>query len=240
MSSIAPKEEKVDQVQIVNVKLASTTPTKAQKEKIKYKETVLQVDANLSKTSSIAAEIEKQSTLKIVTDVSPTKQKSKRSDVRDISSSSKDSSESDSKSEKKKKKKKHQSKEEELVYKDEKSVKSAVEEEDDYMELYVQKELREKFEPLQIKLTEQTDLNEVLLGQVDELKTQITLADSNFRGVVRALLARQGIAAKEISELSILQEFRRLKEREEKTKAKLKQDAESLSPKNKNCDELVS
>ena len=238
MSSIAPKEEKVDQVQIVNVKLASTTPTKAQKEKIKYKETVLQVDANLSKTSSIAAEIEKQSTLKIVTDVSPTKQKSKRSDVRDISSSSKDSSESDSKSEKKKKK--HQSKEEELVYKDEKSVKSAVEEEDDYMELYVQKELREKFEPLQIKLTEQTDLNEVLLGQVDELKTQITLADSNFRGVVRALLARQGIAAKEISELSILQEFRRLKEREEKTKAKLKQDAESLSPKNKNCDELVS
>ena len=49
--------------------------------------------------------------------------------------------------------------------------------------------------------------------------------------MVKVLLGRHGIAIKEVNEFNILQEYKRLKEKEEETKIKLKRDAVSISSK---------
>ena len=49
--------------------------------------------------------------------------------------------------------------------------------------------------------------------------------------MVKVLLGRHGIAIKEVNEFNILQEYKRLKEKEEETKIKLKKDAVSISSK---------
>ena len=106
----------------------------------------------------------------------------------------------------------------------------AEEEEEDYMELYVQKELKDKIEPLQELFKAKQEESKTLVDKVEQLNSQIVTVDKHYNGIVKAILSRHGIVLHEINEFNILQEYKRVMEKEEKAKERLKRDHHSLSP----------
>ena len=63
-------------------------------------------------------------------------------------------------------------------------------EEDNYMELHVEKELKDKIEPLIKQLAEHKEGHEQLFLRVNELETMIQRVDRHYNGVSRALLTK--------------------------------------------------
>ena len=70
---------------------------------------------------------------------------------------------------------------------------SEEEEQEDYMELFVAKELKDKIEPILEQLTERKDEFQRLDGQVAELDTEIKRVDFHYNDVAKAMLTKQGI-----------------------------------------------
>ena len=100
--------------------------------------------------------------------------------------------------------------------------KESTETEDNYMELHVQKELKEKIEPLTEQLVKRKEEHEKQVEKVKELEKSLSLVSAHFNGVARALLSKQGIVLNEINEYSILKEFARIAEKENIAKKKMK------------------
>ena len=90
------------------------------------------------------------------------------------------------------------------------------------MELYVEKELKEKIEPLATQLSERQKEIERLIEQVQTMEGQVSRIDKHYDGVSRAILAKQGVVLKNIDEYHILKEYQRLKEKEIMSKRLLK------------------
>ena len=110
------------------------------------------------------------------------------------------------------------------------------------MELYVQKELKDRCEPLEEQMIKQQEITKELKEKVSEQQTQISTIDKHYNGVSKALLSRHGIILTEISEFNILKELRRQKEKEDNAKARIKREKiTSLSPENTQhrCTEYV-
>ena len=76
---------------------------------------------------------------------------------------------------------------------DESKKASSEEEQEDYMELFVAKELKDKIEPILEQLTERKDEFQRLDGQVAELDTNIKRVDLHYNDVAKAMLTKQGI-----------------------------------------------
>ena len=95
-------------------------------------------------------------------------------------------------------------------------------EEDNYMELYVAKELKDKFEPLESSLKERMEEIEKLVERVGGLDKQVKHIDEHYDGVSRAILSKQGVMLKDIDEYHILKEYARIAEKEAILKQELK------------------
>lgn len=104
-------------------------------------------------------------------------------------------------------------------------------EEDNYMELYVEKELKDKIEPLQELLEKRKEDIKVLNEKINELDGHIRRVDRHHNGVQKAMLAKQGIILREITELTVLREYRRIAEKEHALRKKMRmQKTSSISP----------
>lgn len=103
-------------------------------------------------------------------------------------------------------------------------------EQEDYMELYVAKELKDKIEPIEESLIERKEEFDKLFKQVSDLEIQIQTVDRHYNGVSRAMLTKQGIMLQEVDELNILKEYGRIAEKEARRKERLKREQSSISP----------
>ena len=83
------------------------------------------------------------------------------------------------------------------------------------MELYVQKELKDKFEPIDEELKEHKAEFKLLSTKVGEIADTLTLVDNHYNGVIKAILARHGLILKEINEQTILQAFNLISRKEQ-------------------------
>ena len=101
----------------------------------------------------------------------------------------------------------------------ESSKEDASEEEDNYMELFVKQELKDKLDPLEEKFKESNQALENMTTQtktrIDALEERIAQCNTKYDGSIRAMLSKQGVKLTEINEYNILREFMRLAEREE-------------------------
>ena len=104
----------------------------------------------------------------------------------------------------------------------EKSVSKETSEQDNYMELFVQKEIKDKFDPLQEQQKEQTEGLEKANKQISELHARLKELDDHYDGISRALLTKQGVKLNEISEYNILKAFMRLAEKEHELRESLR------------------
>ena len=102
--------------------------------------------------------------------------------------------------------------------------------EEDYMELYVAKELKDKLTPIEENLTERKEEFDRLEAIVKELREQIRSVDKHYNDVAKAMLSKQGIMLTEINEYNILREFQRITHKEEKAKRRAKREQSSISP----------
>ena len=100
------------------------------------------------------------------------------------------------------------------------------------MELYVQKELKDKLGPLDEALTEQKELNETIQTKADKLEAEIERVDKHYNDVIRAILTKQGVVLQEINEYNILKEYNRMAYKESKLKERMRmrRDQSSISP----------
>ena len=100
------------------------------------------------------------------------------------------------------------------------------------MELYVQKELKDKLGPLEEALTEQKELNETIQTKADALEAEIARVDKHYNDVIRAILTKQGVVLQEINEYNILKEYNRMAYKESKLKERMRmrRDQSSISP----------
>lgn len=80
-------------------------------------------------------------------------------------------------------------------------------EEDNYMELYVEKELKDKFDPLSELLEKRKEDIKQLSERLNTLDGHIRRVDKHYNGVSNAMLVKQGIMLKEINEYTVLKEF---------------------------------
>ena len=102
------------------------------------------------------------------------------------------------------------------------------------MELYVEKELKDKFEPLKELLDKQKVEISSLSDRIDTLDGHIRRVDKHYNGVSKAMLVKQGIILKEINELSILKEYKRMSEKSKLAIRRLKmRNTSSMSPSNR-------
>lgn len=117
-----------------------------------------------------------------------------------------------------------------------KKASSEEEEQEDYMELFVAKELKDKIEPILEQLTERKDEFQRLDGQVAELDTNIKRVDLHYNDVAKAMLTKQGIMLDEVTPQNILREYKRISEKESKAKFRIKRDQSSVSPSGRAAD----
>ena len=80
-------------------------------------------------------------------------------------------------------------------------------EDDNYMELYVEKEIKDKFNPLEEQLQQRSDEIVKLMEKMGQMDEQIRKIDKHYDGVSRAILSKQGVMLKEINEYHILKEY---------------------------------
>lgn len=102
--------------------------------------------------------------------------------------------------------------------------------EEDYMELYVAKELKDKLTPIEENLTERKAEFDELNAKVAELEKRIEVVDKHYNGCCKAILTRHGVILQEISEYNILKELQRIKHKEEHAKKRIKRETTSISP----------
>ena len=102
------------------------------------------------------------------------------------------------------------------------SVSKETSEQDNYMELFVQKEIKDKFDPLQEQQKETTEGLEKANRLIDDLSARLKDLDDHYDGISRALLTKQGVKLSEISEYNILQAFTRLTQKEHELRESLR------------------
>ena len=99
------------------------------------------------------------------------------------------------------------------------------------MELYVEKELKDKIEPLEEELKQRKSEIEKIVDRLSSLDDQLRSLDKHYDGVVKAMLVKQGIKLAHASAFNILKEYQRLREVEEKARLNIKQSKKlALSP----------
>lgn len=92
--------------------------------------------------------------------------------------------------------------------------------EEDYMELFVAKELKDKITPIEETLVERKTEFDALKLRVDELDKKIIAVDIHYNGVAKATLLKQGIVLQEVNEYNIIKELQRIKNKEADNMAK--------------------
>ena len=100
--------------------------------------------------------------------------------------------------------------------------KATSEEDDNYMELFVEKEIKQKVDPLQDQLDQRKEEIEKLVTKLRDLDETIIRVDKHYNGVAKALLTKQGILMNNVSEIGILKEFSRITDKEASAKQRLK------------------
>ena len=83
------------------------------------------------------------------------------------------------------------------------------------MELYVDKEIKDKVEPLEENLRDLEKKNEKLATRLKTLDEQLRGVDKKHVGISNAILSKQGIILNDITELNILREYARIHEKEQ-------------------------
>lgn len=63
-------------------------------------------------------------------------------------------------------------------------------EEDNYMELYVEKELKDKVGPLNLQLTQRKEEIDKIVERLSKLDDQLRELDKHYDGVVKAILSK--------------------------------------------------
>ena len=111
---------------------------------------------------------------------------------------------------------------EDSVQQDQQSVSKETSEQDNYMELFVQKEIKDKFDPLQEQQKETTEGLEKANRLIDDLSARLKDLDDHYDGISRALLTKQGVKLSEISEYNILKAFTRLTQKEHELRESLR------------------
>ena len=76
------------------------------------------------------------------------------------------------------------------------------------MELYVQKELKDRFEPLAEELKGHKEEFKLLSTKVEAIAKELNYVDNHYNGVSKAILSRHGIILKQVNEQNILQAFK--------------------------------
>ena len=82
------------------------------------------------------------------------------------------------------------------------------------MELYVEKELKDKIEPISEQLEDSRAEIEKIVGRLNSFDTMLRQVDRHYDGIVKAMLSKQGIILEQINEYNILKEFAKIAERE--------------------------
>ena len=90
------------------------------------------------------------------------------------------------------------------------------------MELYVQKELKDKLEPIDEAIASQKENHETLHEKVELLEAEIARVDKHYNDVIRAILTKQGVVLQEINEYNILKEYGRMAHKESKLKERMR------------------
>ena len=103
---------------------------------------------------------------------------------------------------------------------------------EDYMELYVQKELKDKLEPIDEAIAAQKESIETIQTKAEILEAEIARVDKHYNDVIKAILTKQGVVLQEINEYNILKEYGRIAYKESKVKERmrLRRDQSSISP----------
>ena len=104
---------------------------------------------------------------------------------------------------------------EESKSEEEKEEEKKSEEDDNYMELYVQKEIKDKVEPLEENLRDREKQIEKLATRLKNLDEQLRNCDKKHTGISNAILSKQGIILSDLTELNILREYARIHEKEQ-------------------------
>ena len=82
------------------------------------------------------------------------------------------------------------------------------------MELFVAKELKLRFDPLNEKQQETSETVTKEITRLDTLQEKVSKMDSHYESLLRAILSKQGINLTEINEFNVLREYNRMLERE--------------------------
>ena len=80
-------------------------------------------------------------------------------------------------------------------------------EEDNYMELYVEKEIKDKINPLEEQIKQRSEEIEKMQERIVFMDEKIKKIDKHYDGVSRAILSKQGVMLQEIDEYHILKEY---------------------------------
>lgn len=87
-------------------------------------------------------------------------------------------------------------------------------EDDNYMELYVEKELKDKINPIEEQLKQRKEEIEKIVERLSTMDDQMRKIDKHYNGVARAILSKQGVVLEEIGEYHILKEYARMTDKE--------------------------
>ena len=99
---------------------------------------------------------------------------------------------------------------------------SEEEEEDNYMEMYVQDQFKEKLEPINERID---DVKKDIEGFEDKIREQLAVFqkyDLHYTMILKAMLSRMGINISNLDGHKVLREFQRLKAKEELSFQKMK------------------
>ena len=106
--------------------------------------------------------------------------------------------------------------------KDEDLSSNSSEDDNNYMELHVEKELKDKIEPIEERLTLRKQEIDKIVEWLSKLDDRIKSLDKHYDGVVKAILLKFGVKLRDISEVEILKEFARLAASEELARQRIK------------------
>ncbi len=95
-------------------------------------------------------------------------------------------------------------------------------EDDNYMELHVEKELKDKIEPIEERLTLRKEEIDKIVEWLSKLDDRIKGLDKHYDGVIKAILLKFGVKLRDINEVEILKEFARLAASEELVRQRMK------------------
>ncbi len=72
------------------------------------------------------------------------------------------------------------------------------------MELYVEKELKDKVGPLNLQLTQRKEEIDKIVERLSKLDDQLRELDKHYDGIVKAMLSKQGVKIADPNEVNIL------------------------------------